>query len=793
MTQSKILCVVLITLICTSLVFCETEAEETVEVETQQKEYLTGETMQFETEVSRLMELIVRSLYSKKDIFLREIISNGADALDRIRFMSLTDKNCLGETPEFEMRIKINKEDRTIELRDTGVGMTKEELIKNLGTIARSGTQAFLDQVEEKGDLSAIGQFGVGFYSVFLVADLVDVYSKSNDDDQYHWQSTSENTFTIAKDDSEPLGRGTRVVLHIREDSDEFLSEEKLIGLATHYSEFIQFPIYVLTEEEIEVPIEEAEVEVEENVELDEEEEEELLEDKKDTEPKTEKKMVQTWKHINEQPAIWVRNPKKVSDDDYVKFYQSLTGTDDEPISHIHFKVEGDYDFRSILYIPRHHTTNLVDQFDKTRLKLYVKRVLISDENTELLPRWLNFLRGVVDSDDLPLNVSRETLQKSRALKTIMRKLVQKALDMFKKLQKNNLEEYYEFYDTFGKFLKIGMIEDSKSREKLSRLLIFETSYTIEEESETEHPVISTLTDYVKRMPEDQDDIYYAVAESVEKARKLPFVESLVARGFEVIFFTDPLDEPALQNMGTFEDKKIVPASSSKASLENEIESEDLEKLAAFIKKYTPKEVTKVKYSDSMLSAPSMLIHGERAASANMERLIQQQRQLDPTFSADWKPERELVINANHPIVSALAKKVIRLPEKVDSEEEKLLLGECEDAAHLLYDTALLTSGYDVEDHHVLAKRIYRMMTMGLGVSDEEAPSFDEMKERFAERKAKKEAEAEAEAAAAVEEEGEDIEFEEVEINETEPELDEKYFTLDNEDVVPEEIARDEL
>ncbi|KAK6277939.1 hypothetical protein POUND7_018262 [Theobroma cacao] len=418
-----------------------------------------AEKFEFQAEVSRLMDIIINSLYSNKDIFLRELISNASDALDKIRFLSLTDKEVLGEgdTAKLEIQIKLDKEKKILTLRDRGIGMTKEDLIKHLGTIAKSGTSAFVEKMQSSGDLNLIGQFGVGFYSVYLVADYVEVISKHNDDKQYVWESKADGAFAISEDTwNEPLGRGTEIRLHLRDEAQEYLEEGKLKELVKKYSEFINFPIYIWASREVdvEVPAEEDESSDEEETsdstsEEGEDEDAEKSEDEgTEKKPKT-KKVKETsneWELLNDVKAIWLRSPKEVTEEEYTKFYQSLAKDfgDEKPLAWSHFTAEGDVEFKAVLFVPPKAPHDLYESYyntNKANLKLYVRRVFISDEFDELLPKYLNFLKGLVDSDTLPLNVSREMLQAHSSLKTIKKKLIRKALDMIRKIAEEDPDE----------------------------------------------------------------------------------------------------------------------------------------------------------------------------------------------------------------------------------------------------------------------------------------------------------------------------------------------------------------
>jgi len=434
-----------------------------------------AEKFEFQAEVSRLMDILINSLYSNKDIFLRELISNASDALDKIRFLSLTDKEVLGEGDDakLEIQIKLDKENKILSIRDRGVGMTKEDLIKNLGTIAKSGTSAFVEKMQTGGDLNLIGQFGVGFYSVYLVADYVEVISKHNDDKQYVWESKADGAFAVSEDTyNEPIGRGTEIRLHLREEAGEYLEESKLKELVKKYSEFINFPIYLWATKEVdvEVPADEDESsddeEKPESTEGEEKEEEDSDKEEDEDKPKTKtvKETTYEWERLNDVKAIWLRSPKEVTEEEYTKFYHSLAKDfgDEKPMAWSHFNAEGDVEFKAVLFVPPKAPADLYESYynsNKSNLKLYVRRVFISDEFDELLPKYLSFLLGLVDSDTLPLNVSREMLQQHSSLKTIKKKLIRKALDMIRKLAEEDPDEIHD--------------KEKKGKSKLSFLMSY--------------------------------------------------------------------------------------------------------------------------------------------------------------------------------------------------------------------------------------------------------------------------------------------------------------------------------
>ena len=641
-----------------------------------EKSFKSGaEVSEFQAEVSRLMDIIINSLYSNKDIFLRELISNGSDSLDKIRFLSLTDESVLGsgEEANLDIRIKVDKENGVLSIRDRGVGMTKAELKENLGTIAKSGTSAFLEQMQKGGDMNLIGQFGVGFYSVYLVADFVEVRSKHNSEDkQWIWESKADGAFAISEDEGEPLGRGVEINIYLKEEAQEYLEEDKLKELVEKYSEFINFPIYLWNSEEVEedVPLsdeelaeqaakaegEEDEEDLEETEENDESEENDEDDDEVEDEDeeelpqtKTVKKTVWDWKTVNDNKAIWLRSSTEVEDDEYTKFYKALSKDDKEPLSYTHFKAEGDVEFKSILFIPEKPPSDLFDNYynKAAALKLYVRRVFISDEFDELLPKYLSFIKGIVDSDTLPLNVSRETLQQHTSLKTIKKKLVRKALDMIRKLAEEGQDDdedeeaavatddsadeeetkYDKFWKNYGKAIKLGIIEDASNRTRLAKLMRFYTS-----KSPTK---LVSLEQYVERMKPGQKSIYYLAGESREALEKSPFLEKLLHKDLEVIYFTDPIDEYTMQNLTEFDDFKFSNASKEDLKFGDDTEAakarlkkvkEEFKDFIKWWKEILPSEdVEAVKISNRLVTTPCSVVTSKYGWSANMERIMKAQ------------------------------------------------------------------------------------------------------------------------------------------------------------------------
>ena len=728
------------------------------------KTFNTGaEVSEFQAEVSRLMDIIINSLYSNKDIFLRELISNGSDSLDKIRFLSLTDESVLGtgDDANLDIRIKVDKENGVLSIRDRGVGMTKAELKENLGTIAKSGTSAFLEQMQKGGDMNLIGQFGVGFYSVYLVADFVEVRSKHNSEDkQWIWQSKADGAFAISEDEGEPLGRGVEINIYLKEEAQEYLEEDKLKELVEKYSEFINFPIYLWNSEEVEeeVPLsdeelaeqaskaEEEEEDVEETDEDDEsaDDEDDEVEDEDEEELPTTKKVKKTvwdWKNVNDNKAIWLRSSTEVEDDEYSKFYKALSKDDKEPLSYTHFKAEGDVEFKSILFIPEKPPQDLFDNYynKAAALKLYVRRVFISDEFDELLPKYLSFIKGIVDSDTLPLNVSRETLQQHTSLKVIKKKLVRKALDMIRKLaeegQDDDEEEaadadaddsadeetrYDKFWKNYGKAIKLGIIEDASNRTRLAKLMRFYTS-----KSPTK---LVSLEQYVERMKPGQKSIYYLAGESREALEKSPFLEKLLQKDLEVIYFTDPIDEYTMQNLTEFDDFKFSNASKDDLKFGDDTEAAKarLKKIKEEFKDFTKwwkeilpsEEVEAVKISNRLVTTPCSVVTSKYGWAAHMERIMKAQALSDDGRMAYMRGRKTLEINPGHPIIKALKEK-----SEDDAGDE-----DTKRTALIMYETALLESGFMFEEPKGFAGRLFDMVRRDLGVqadAEVEEPDVD--------------------------------------------------------------------
>jgi len=716
-----------------------------------------SEKHEFQAEVNRLMDIIINSLYTDKQVFLRELISNAADALEKARFHSVQDESFLGEVKDLEVKIEHDPDAKTLSIIDTGVGMSKADLINNLGTVAKSGTTNFLEAMAEGSDANLIGQFGVGFYSAFLVADKVSVTSKCNDDAVQHvWESSADASFTVVDDPrGNTLGRGSRVTLHLKEDAHDYLSEDKLKESAKKYSQFIQFPIYVKVKKEVDADTEEdddgdddKDDEEKDDVETKDDDEKEEEEKKAPT-----KKTVYEWEQVNTQKAIWLRAKEDVTEEEYNEFYKSISKDYLDPLAYTHFNAEGEIEFKSILFLPKKAPFDMMDNYHtkKSEVKLFVRRVLVADKFDELLPRYLNFVRGVVDSDDLPLNVSREQLQQNKIMKVISKKLVRKVLELMKKLakegdddeddeEKDDEEEkeekeeekkdkkdeestWLKFWKEFAKNLKMGCYEDDSNRSKLSKLLLFKSTKSEGKEI--------NLDKYLDRMQESQESIYYMSGESLDIMQKAPALQIFKKKDIEVLMFDDHLDEPCIQKLADYEGKKFVSIQKADVKLDETEEEKkrfsklkDMykplsdwwkEKLTDLTEKGAMKDagvkIEKVELSKRLTDSPVVVVTSQFGYSAQQEKVMKAQSFQNKDQVGMMSGRKTLEINANHPVVVNLLSKV-----KADKEDKAAL-----DTAQVLFQTALIESGYEIADPSALVNRVYRLMSKELGV-DPDAP-----------------------------------------------------------------------
>lgn len=673
------------------------------------------ETFTYQAEVDRLMDMIVNSLYSNREVFLRELISNASDALDKMRFLSVTNNEAMKGRDNLEILVKADKENNQIIIEDSGIGMTREQLLSNLGTIARSGTRKFMEQMAEaKGDTNLIGQFGVGFYSAFLVADRVTVVTKSwEEEQQWVWESTvGSHQFTVQADESgESLARGTRVILHLKEDAQELADPVRLARLIKMYSQFIQFPIklYSSKKEPQEVT---DEVATQKKQEEEDKRAKEAEEEPKKVEPvtKTDYVDVWDWRVENNDKPLWTRSPKEVAEADYNEFFKMTFGEFLDPLAHVHFNVEGTIEFSSVLFIPGMAPFDQQQYGEKSRnIKLYVRRVFISDEfDDDLMPRYLNFIKGVVDSSDLPLNVSREILQESRIVRVIKKQLTRRSLEMMEDLSKQEGgEDYKTFWESFGRNIKIGIIEDQDNRNRLAKLLRFHSSKSEE--------TMTSLEQYVSRMKEGQKGIFYMAADSMDVARSAPFVEKLVAEGYEVLYLTEPIDEAMVANLAKFDDHDMVDVTKEGLDLGAD-EGKKLEELQsefkdvlAFLKDALGERVEKVTVSNRLLDSPCALVTSKFGWSANMERIMKTQSMADPRAMEYMRGRKIMEVNPKHMIVKGIK----TLLDEKDKERAR-------DLSELLFETALITSGFSLENPRDYASKVYTLMGIALGVDEEE-------------------------------------------------------------------------
>ncbi|XP_072940819.1 endoplasmin homolog [Epargyreus clarus] len=678
----------------------------------------------FQTEVNRMMKLIINSLYRNKEIFLRELISNGSDALDKIRLLSLTERDVLDANSDLSIRIKADAENRQLHIIDSGIGMTRSDLVNNLGTIAKSGTADFLSKMQDSEKENAqemndmIGQFGVGFYSAFLVADRVTVASKHNDDVQHVWESDA-SAFSVAPDPrGDTLRRGTHITLHMKEEAADFLQPDTIRALVQKYSQFINFPIYLWASRT--ETVEESDADAEAAADRPEDEDaqvEDAADDKR--EPKKTEKTVWDWELMNDNKPIWTRKPNEVADDEYTQFYKSLTKDTTAPLAKAHFVAEGEVTFRALLFVPRVQPADSFNRYGtKTdHIKLYVRRVFITDEFNDLMPNYLAFIQGIVDSDDLPLNVSRETLQQHKLIKIIKKKLVRKALDMLKKIPDDEYEHFWKEYSTN---VKLGVMEDPSNRSRLAKLLRFHSSRSEQ---------MTFLADYVARMKPKQTHIYYIAGSSRAEVEKSPFVERLVRAGYEVLYLTEAVDEYCLSSLPEYDGKKFQNVAKEIFDLDESEASK--ERLEAYKKEFEPLTrwlgdklgawITRAAVSRRLARSPAALVATVFGWTGNMERLAlsnAHQKADDAQRKHHLSQKKMLEINPRHPVVRELLRRVREDPDDPAAAR----------AALALHRTAALRSGFLLQEGQAVefAEAVEGMLQQALGLPADAAPEEED-------------------------------------------------------------------
>jgi molecular chaperone HtpG len=626
------------------------------------------ETHSFQAEINQLLHLVINSLYSHKEIFLRELVSNASDALDKLRFRAITEPELLGAEAGLEIRITPDPVLGTLTIDDTGVGMTHDELVKNLGTIAHSGSREFLEMLTQRGqkDVNLIGQFGVGFYSAYLVADRVEVVSRAagKDSQAFRWSSEAKGTFTV--EPAERASRGTSITLHLKEDQKEFLDEWRLRSLITQYSDYVGHPILLQVKKPSDV-----------------------------IDPATGQKGTTTeFEAVNKASALWQRPKSELTDEQYQEFYKHLTHDFEPPLAWTHFKTDGHQQFTGLLFLPKRRPFDMDGTQRRRGVRLFVKRVFIMDDCEELLPPWLRFVRGVVDSDDLPLNVSRELLQDSAVVRSIRKHVVKKTLDLLEKLSKDKPEDYKAFWKDFGSILKEGLTGDGEYREKLGALVRYESS---REEG------LTSLADYVSRMKEGQQAIYYVFGESRKALEGSPHMEALRKRGYEVLYLTDPVDEWAAQGLREFGGKPLVSALQADLKLQESPEekrekaqhAEGLKPLTDRMQEVLKDTVREVRMSDRLTDSPVCLVLPEGGSPAFLERLLREHGRSAP------HAKRILEVNPSHPVIQHL-----RTLHGQDAKSERVA-----EWIELLHDQALLTEGSPLEDPNRFARRMTALLT----------------------------------------------------------------------------------
>tara|TARA_B100000902_G_scaffold396899_1_gene459123 strand:+ start:817 stop:3375 length:2559 start_codon:yes stop_codon:yes gene_type:complete len=805
------------------------------------------ETFAFSADINQLLSLIVNTFYSNKDIFLRELISNASDALDKVRYNSLTDSTLLQNNPNTDIRIYLNKNTNQLIIEDDGIGMTQQDLINNLGTIAKSGTKSFLESLDKNANSNLIGQFGVGFYSAYLVSDLVTVISRhAQHDKQYRWESAAGGSFTVSEDNSQPtIERGTRVILNLKDECSDYLNEERIEQLVKRHSDFINFPIYLeyettrseevsdeaepksindanandndtVNQQDIASIIENPTVNHEMSEEnhqdinteisdvtdtvnvynedhlsnhnyvaiddvnnvrgsgsdsdsdsfqdsasdteltvgedrLDDLEKSILVNDNEeifvsknrngetknmdqtiveeitdaeigevkeetsinDAEPEAKKKTVTKKEYelrqINNQTPLWVKSPEDISSEDYNSFYKKVSSDYADPASVKHFHIEGQLDYFALLFLPSkapYQMFNTSAEEKNENIKLFVRRVFVSDIGEKLCPEWLNFISGIIDSEDLPLNVSRESLQQSRILRVIKKTIIKKSIEMIKDYAEQDETKYLDFYKEFSRNIKLGIHEDENYKDKLATLLRFNTTT-----SETNQ---ISLDKYIENMPGDQKKIYYISGESIQSLTNSPFLEQYKKKGYEVLFLTEAIDEymiPALKTYRDFEVQNIA-ASNESLGFVSEEDKQVYRNTCDLFKDVLSGEIERVEISNRLADSPCVVVADKYGVTANMERLMKAQTMQSNNMMSYISKRRVLEINPENKIIKKIHNDNLNYMGETNCQTRDLVW--------LLFENSLLSSGYTLDDPTRFSKRINNLIHLGLGLDEDE-------------------------------------------------------------------------
>jgi len=640
---------------------------------------LLNERYGFSTDVNQLLNLIINAVYSNKDIFIRELISNASDALNKARYECLLNPNYLDNNTNLEIKISFDNENKVLIISDTGIGMTKKDLIHNLGTIANSGTKKYLESLTNK-DLNLIGQFGIGFYSGFLVANKIIVSSKHNDENKaFTWESSGDSCFTIYKCEDE-LIRGTVIKLYLKEDSYEYLDETNLKNIINKHNQFIDFPIYVYSKLSKEI----------------------LKYDDDGNKLESEIEIYYDYDLLNKNKPIWLRNSKDITEDEYNSFYKSLTGDYDSCLDYLHFTMEGNVEAKGLIYIPKRLDNELLNGNNKKRglIKLYSRKVFIMDDFTELIPDYMKFIHVVIETDDIPLTLSRETLQSSKTLKLISKNIVKKVIELFNTIS-NNSDKFRIFYEQYSKFIKFGIHEDSTNRNKLVSLLRYETTNSNED--------LISFDDYVQNMNENQKYIYYIGGESIQILKNSPFLEKFRNKNYEVIYMYEPLDEYVTQHIKDYKEKQLICITKENIDFNDDNNEkqeydrlkEEYKNLCEYIKTVLNDKVEKVVVSNKLVDSPCILSTVDYGLTANMQRIMKAQ-----TFG---RPEINYVMNKKILEINPNNNIIQKLRNKLNNQNDKL-----KELTVLLYEITLQSSGFTVEDPSLFSNRVLNLIDSDL-------------------------------------------------------------------------------